>query len=158
MKKSILVAFLLGLVMAVALGVAGMTQPSKVIGFLDVFGDFDPTLAFVMAGAVGVHAIGYRLVMRRARPVLGESFQVPRRSVIDARLVAGAAIFGVGWGLSGFCPGPALVSLGGGSASALLFVVAMIVGQRVFDAVDALAVRGQRAPDAGGTPPLQVDG
>ena len=129
----ILIAFLAGLLFAVGLVVSGMTQPSKVVGFLDFFGSWDPSLAFVMVGAIGVHATLSRWIVRRTKPVFVDAFQIPTNSVIDGRLVAGAALFGVGWGVAGYCPGPALVSLGSGSRSALVFVGAMIGGMVLYD-------------------------
>ncbi|MDQ3031196.1 MAG: YeeE/YedE family protein [Myxococcota bacterium] len=115
-----------GLLFGVGLVVSGMTVPAKVIGFLDFAGAWDPTLMFVMAGAIAVHAVVYRLVRRRASPLFADAFQVPTRKDIDARLVLGAAIFGVGWGLGGYCPGPAVSSLVTGSLSPLAFVAAML--------------------------------
>ena len=121
-------ALVSGLVFGIGLGVSGMTTPAKVIGFLDVTGAWDPSLAFVMAGAIGVHVVAVRLARRRDRPLVGPSFAWPTRTSVDPSLVAGAAIFGVGWGLGGFCPGPALTSAAAGSASAVVFVVAMALG------------------------------
>jgi len=123
-----------GALFALGLAVSGMTQPAKVVGFLDVSGDWDPSLAFVMLGAVGVYLSVYRgLVARRAAPLYADRFSIPTGSQIDARLLGGAAIFGVGWGLSGFCPGPALVSLGAGTPSALWFVPAAVIGMLVYN-------------------------
>ena len=123
-------AFVAGLLFGVGLLVSGMTQPSKVLGFLDVTGDWDPSLAFVMVGAIAVHAPFARRALRpRARPVLAEAFDLPRRQGVDGPLLAGAAIFGVGWGVSGYCPGPALVSLASlASLSTAVFVAAMVAG------------------------------
>jgi uncharacterized protein len=121
-------SFLAGLVFAVGLGLAGMTQPSKIIGFLDFAGHWDPTLLFVMGGAVSVFFVAARSSRRLARPFLADRFPDPPSSGVDVRLVAGAAIFGVGWGLSGFCPGPAIVVIGGGGGAAIGFVGAMIAG------------------------------
>lgn len=105
-----------------------MTDPSVVLGFLDVFGDFDPTLGVVLGGAVGVTLPALALILRRDRPLLAAEFQLPSARHVDARLVVGAALFGIGWGLAGYCPGPALVGAGGGVQSALLFVPAMLAG------------------------------
>jgi uncharacterized membrane protein YedE/YeeE len=105
-----------------------MTQPAKVTGFLDVAGDWDPSLALVMVGAIAVHAVLYRLILRRPAPLLDASFHVPVRRDVDAPLVVGAAIFGVGWGLGGVCPGPAVVCVASGAPTALVFVLAMFVG------------------------------
>ena len=128
MTLSRLLAFATGLAFALGLGVSGMTQPTKVIRFLDVAGAWDPALAFVMVGAIGVHALALWLGKRRSRPALGPAFEAPPRAGIDARLLTGAAVFGVGWGASGFCPGPALVALMSFSPSVLAFVAAMVVG------------------------------
>lgn len=121
-------SFIAGLVFGVGLLISGMTEPSKVIGFLDIFGAWDATLAFVMAGAVAVSAIGFALARRRSAPVLASRFAWPVRSDIDAPLVIGSALFGVGWGLSGICPGPALVNLAGLSAPIIVFVATMVLG------------------------------
>ncbi|MET0340439.1 MAG: DUF6691 family protein [Polyangiales bacterium] len=129
MKRADLVSLAGGLLFAVGLGLSGMTQPAKVLGFLDVFGAWDATLLFVMAGAVGVHFFAARRTKRAdAKPVLADSFELPTKTAIDTRLVLGAALFGIGWGASGFCPGPALVSLAGLAPGTLLFLGAMAVG------------------------------
>jgi hypothetical protein len=121
-------AFAVGALFAVGLLLGGMTQPARVIGFLDVGGAWDPTLAFVMAGAIGVHVVGLRLVLRRSAPLLEPAFRLPTRRDVDRRLVLGSAIFGIGWGLAGYCPGPALVSLGEGGSTTLAFVAAATAG------------------------------
>ena len=126
-------AFLCGFVFAVGLVTAGMTQPSKVVGFLDFTGAWDPSLALVMGGALAAHALLRRLVARRPRPLLAAQFHLPTRTDIDGRLIAGAAIFGVGWGLGGFCPGPALVALGGAMHAAAVVVPAMLAGMLLHD-------------------------
>ncbi|HZY33614.1 MAG TPA: DUF6691 family protein, partial [Rhodanobacter sp.] len=102
------IAFAAGLLFGLGLSLGGMTQPAVVLGFLDIFGAWDPRLVFVMAGAVLTTAVGYRLVLRRPRPLLAERFQWPTSRRIDVRLVGGAALFGIGWGIAGYCPGPAL--------------------------------------------------
>ena len=128
----ILVQFLIGLLFGSGLVVAGMSDPAKVLNFLELaaipMGSWDPSLAFVMAGGVIVTFIGYRLVLKRPQPLFDTQFHMPTFRDIDARVVAGPAIFGVGWGLAGFCPGPALTALGTGSSQALLFVAAMLAG------------------------------
>jgi uncharacterized membrane protein YedE/YeeE len=129
-KKS-LTALVAGALFGVGLGVSGMTQPSKVIGFLDVAGHWDPSLAFVMIGAIAVHFVLLRLIVRRRAPLLDERFHLPTRDDLDAKLVLGAAIFGVGWGLGGFCPGPGVVSTASGGTTALVFVGAMLAGMLV---------------------------
>ena len=135
----ILANFLLGLLFGIGLIVSGMADPAKVLGFLDPLGRWDPSLAFVMAGAVLVAFVGYRLAFRRGRPLLAPSFQLPTRTYIDQRLVVGAGLFGIGWGLGGFCPGPALVSLGLGSPGVLVFVPAMLLGMWAARLVDTSA-------------------
>lgn len=127
--KIILSAFTSGLIFAIGLGLAGMTRPTKVLGFLNLAGRWDPSLMLVMVGAISVFAITYRFMMRRKESLLGSPLHVPPRGSIDWKLLLGAAIFGVGWGLGGFCPGPAIVGAAGQAPDALLFVVAMIVGQ-----------------------------
>ena len=117
-----------GTLFGVGLAVAGMTRPEKVVGFLNFFRAWDPSLMFVMGGAIAVHALAWRVLRRRPSPLLGARFLVPTRRDLDARLLVGAAIFGVGWGLGGFCPGPGLASLATGAPAALVFVVALLVG------------------------------
>lgn len=122
------VAFVVGFVFALGLGLGGMTEPARVLAFLDAAGTWDPSLAFVMFGAVAVYGVAFPFVVRRGRPVFAASFAVPTRRDLDGRLLAGAALFGIGWGLAGLCPGPALTTLASGEPRALLFVVAMLVG------------------------------
>ncbi len=122
------VAFICGLMMSVGLLVSGMANPAKVLGFLDVAGAFDPTLAFVMMGALVVTTFGYRWAQRAQKPVCADGFSFPGKTKPDAPLVIGAVLFGIGWGLAGFCPGPALVGVGLGQSKAALFVLAMLVG------------------------------
>ena len=122
------VNLLAGLIFGLGLLISGMANPAKVQNFLDLAGTFDPSLIFVMAGAVVVTFAGYRLVLRRPRPVLAERFYLPTAKDIDARLVGGAALFGIGWGLSGFCPGPAITSLALLAKGTLVFVPAMLAG------------------------------
>jgi len=129
MAKSNITSFLCGILFSVGLGMSGMTQPQKVIGFLDVFGEWDLSLAFVMVGAVISFLILQLWIKRKfSIPLLGGSFQIPTRKDLDRSLIIGALLFGSGWGLGGYCPGPAITSLGSGSLNALLFVVAMGVG------------------------------
>ncbi|PWR19647.1 DUF6691 family protein [Zavarzinia compransoris] len=127
----ILTALAAGLVFGLGLALAGMTDPARVLGFLDLAGAWDPSLAFVMGAGVIVTFIGYRLVFARGRPLLAASFQVPTRRDIDLNLVGGAALFGIGWGLAGYCPGPALSSLVGGDLRVLYLVLAMVAGMLV---------------------------
>lgn len=127
--KTRLLSLAAGFLFALGLVVSGMTQPDKVIAFLDFTGAWDPSLAFVMVGAIGVYLAVHRvLVLRRQRPVFAERFSIPETSAVNAPLIGGAALFGIGWGLSGFCPGPALVSLGAGTTAALWFVPAAVAG------------------------------
>jgi uncharacterized membrane protein YedE/YeeE len=125
---AILASFVSGLIFGAGLLISGMNQPEKVLGFLDIFGNWDATLAFVMAGAVAVASIGFALARRRAAPLFAAKFSWPERRDIDAPLVAGAIIFGIGWGLVGICPGPALVNLAGLSLPIMVFVAAMVIG------------------------------
>jgi uncharacterized membrane protein YedE/YeeE len=125
---SVALAAVAGALFGAGLMVSGMTQPARVIGFLDPLGGWDPALAFVMAGAVVVYALAFRTIRRRNDPWFDTRFHVPSRRDIDRQLVVGAALFGIGWGLAGLCPGPALVSAGSASAGGLLFVIAMLMG------------------------------
>jgi uncharacterized membrane protein YedE/YeeE len=133
----ILSAFASGLLFGLGLIVSQMVNPAKVLAFLDVFGDWDPSLAFVMGSAVGVSALGYRLAKRRGVPVLAPRLDIPTRRDLDPRLIGGAALFGVGWGLVGLCPGPALTALTYGPWSVFIFVAAMSAGMVLFRAVPA---------------------
>ncbi|MEO6576651.1 MAG: DUF6691 family protein [Polyangiaceae bacterium] len=121
-------AFAAGFLFAVGLAISGMTQPAKVMGFLDVTGNWDPSLAFVMLGAIAVHFGFVQRARRRGKPFFAERFVWPELTRIDAKVLAGAAIFGLGWGAIGYCPGPAVVSLATGSTSVLLFVALMLLG------------------------------
>ncbi|UEP32164.1 MULTISPECIES: DUF6691 family protein [unclassified Burkholderia] len=129
-------AFLAGLLFSVGLIVSGMANPRKVLGFLDLAGRWDPSLAFVMAGAIGVAVFAFAWAKRRTRSWLGLPIQWPAARTITVRLVAGSAVFGIGWGLAGFCPGPALVSIGLGSVKGIAFVVAMLVGMALFEWIE----------------------
>jgi len=130
-------AFGSGAVFGLGLAMSGMMDPARVQGFLDIFGVWDPTLAFVMAGAVSAAFAGVTLSARMARPVLDTRFSVPTSRVIDRRLIVGSAIFGAGWGLAGFCPGPALAGLSLGLVPVAIFVAAMLAGMIVHDRVFA---------------------
>lgn len=126
-------AFLGGMMFGIGLAVAGMTQPAKIVGFFDFFGSWDPSLAFVMGGALLVYTPVYRWAIRTwQRPIWAPAFSLPTRQDIDWRLIAGSGIFGIGWGLGGYCPGPALTSVGAGSREALTFGVSMLVGVGLF--------------------------
>ena len=136
MAKSNISSIICGIIFSIGLGISGMTQPQKVIGFLDVFGEWNPSLAFVMGGAVLSYLALQLLIQRNfSIPLLGGSFQIPTRKDLDRSLIIGALLFGSGWGLGGYCPGPAITSLGSGSINALLFVVAMGVGMLLADRV-----------------------
>lgn len=124
----LLATFLLGLAFGTGLMISGMTSPDRVLGFLDVTGHWDPSLAFVMGGAVLSAAPIFWLAQRRDRPIAGEAFDSPGRTLIDQRLIGGAGLFGIGWGLAGICPGPALVDLGIAPRASFVFVVAMLCG------------------------------
>ena len=147
---AIITQFLAGLLFGTGLIVSGMVDPAKVQGFLDVAGHWDPSLAFVMAGAVTTAAIGYRLALRRPKPLLAESFSLPSIRGVEPRLVIGAAIFGIGWGLAGLCPGPAITSLGIGSPGVFAFVPAMLAG------MTAARWRPARRPGQPGTRPASA--
>lgn len=131
-----LVSWLAGLVFGLGLIVSGMADPAKVLGFLDLAGPWDPSLAFVMAGAIGIGLVGFRIAGRRTASFLGADMRLPTARHIDRRLLAGAALFGIGWGIAGLCPGPALVALGIGEAKAVVFVVAMLAGMAGFEMIE----------------------
>lgn len=135
---NVLSAFASGLVFGVGLILSGMTDPGKVIGFLDVAGNWDPSLGFVMGGAILVGFFAFRVAGTRARAFLGGAMQLPQRRDIDNRLVGGSVLFGIGWGLAGFCPGPALVSFASGTDKAAIFVVAMLGGMLIYTAAERL--------------------
>ncbi len=140
-------AFGVGLLFGVGLVISGMTRPEKVLGFLDLAGRWDPSLAFVMGGAVAVAAVGFAVARRREASWLGAPMPTLPTRGVDAKLLAGSAVFGVGWGLGGFCPGPALVTAGAGSARALVFVAAMLVGTALFEALQGRDRDDDRATD-----------
>ena len=125
--------FVVGLIFGLGLIVSGMTDPGKVLGFLDLAGPWDPSLALVMGGAIVVGVFGFTLAGRRRTSVLGEPMQMPTARQIDRRLVLGSLAFGIGWGIAGFCPGPAIVSLGTGEPKAVVFVLAMLAGMGIFE-------------------------
>lgn len=129
---TILSAFFVGLVFAIGLGLGGMTQPGVVVGFLDIFGEWNPSLIFVMVGALAVHAALYRIIRRRKSPLLADKFQIPTRTEINKDLVLGAILFGMGWGIAGFCPAPAVTALASLQLAPLVFVVSMLGGMWLF--------------------------
>lgn len=124
----VLMGYLAGLLFGLGLAIGGMTDPARVLNFLDVFGTWDPTLLFVLGGAVVTTFIGYQLVLHRHQPLFAERFQLPTRRDLDGRLMGGAALFGIGWGLSGYCPGPAFASIAGLTLPLAAMLVAMLVG------------------------------
>lgn len=130
------IAFLAGLLFALGLGISGMTSPAKVLAFLNLRGAWDPSLLFVMAGAILVYGVGYRLARKRKGPVLDKSWHVPTSREITPALITGSALFGLGWGLAGYCPGPALVSLATGSLRPVAFVAAMLLGMGLFGRIN----------------------
>lgn len=138
MKKHIdtLSSFLVGLIFGIGLILAGMTNPAKVIGFLDITGTWDPSLAFVMGGAILVAIIAFRFAKKRTVNFLGGAMRLPTSDMIDKRLVIGSLLFGAGWGMAGFCPGPAITSIGTGNPKAVIFVIAMIAGMAIFELAD----------------------
>jgi uncharacterized membrane protein YedE/YeeE len=138
-------AFACGLVFGIGLLVSGMADPSKVIGFLDVAGRFDPTLLVVMASALAVSAAAYAIARRRTAGLLGRSFDLPASGKLDRRLIAGALVFGIGWGIAGVCPGPAFVVLGAGRIEGVVFVAAMLAGMAVFALLERRRVQGDNA-------------
>lgn len=134
-------ALIAGLIFGLGLTISEMVNPAKVLAFLDLFGYWDPSLAFVMGAALIVTAIGYRSVWTRERPVFAERFQVPGNRQIDTRLAIGAVLFGVGWGLVGLCPGPAISALTFGGVPVFLFLSAMAVGIGLFESLDRIIAR-----------------
>lgn len=131
LAKQNAISFAVGFIFAIGLAVSGMTQPQKIIGFLNPW-EWDPSLLFVMLGGVGIHIIAYPLIRKRHSPLLDTKWHVPTRKDVTSRLVLGAALFGVGWGLGGFCPGPGVTSLASANFQAFLFVGAMIIGMIIF--------------------------
>ena len=131
-----LIAFMVGLVFGLGLILAGMTNPAKVQGFLDLAGNWDPSLAFVMGGAILVGALGFRAARGREQALLGTPMRLPSATAIDRRLLAGSLAFGIGWGLAGFCPGPALASLASGRSEPLIFAGAMLAGMGLFEVLE----------------------
>ncbi|KHK53710.1 membrane protein [Ralstonia sp. A12] len=132
----IVMALIAGLLFGAGLIVSGMANPAKVLGFLDLFGRWDPSLAFVMGGAIAVGVIAFFIARRRGRSLFGALIQWPSATGVTTRLVLGSAVFGIGWGLAGFCPGPALVALGAGVPKAIGFVAAMLAGMAVFSVIE----------------------
>ncbi|WP_339506810.1 YeeE/YedE family protein [Pseudomonas sp. EA_15y_Pfl1_P102] len=142
MSTPLFYAWVAGLVFGIGLLVSGMTNPAKVIGFLDVSGRWDPSLAFVMGGAIAVAAVGFKFARTRTRSLLGLPMNLPTARNIDRRLVMGSLLFGVGWGVAGICPGPALVLLGSGIPEGVVFVIAMLAGMGLFEWLERRRRRG----------------
>ncbi len=126
--KQVLIALVSGIIFGIGLSLSQMINPNKVINFLDITGQWDPSLAFVMMGALIVTFISFRIILKKPDPILEESFHLSKRTDIDKALLAGAAIFGIGWGMSGYCPGPAVASIGSGSIEAIVMVVSIYAG------------------------------
>lgn len=146
MRESLL-ALLAGTVFGAGLALSGMTDPSRVLGFLDVAGDWDPTLAFVMGGALLITFPSFPVILRRSRPWLRGEFSLPTRKAVDARLLAGATVFGVGWGLAGLCPGPAVAALAIAPAALWPFVAAMLAGMALAQRIHAPREAARAAPE-----------
>ena len=136
-KKNI-TAFIVGFIFALGLGISGMTQPQKVVGFLDIFGHWNPALGMVMVGAILFHGLAFYRIRQLESPLLGGKFQIPTSRDINGRLLIGAGLFGVGWGMAGFCPGPAITSLASGNRESFIFVLAMLLGMGFFRMVQPL--------------------
>ena len=134
--KNGIAALVVGYIFAIGLGVSGMTQPQKVVGFLDLFGEWDPSLIFVMLGGIVVHFAVYKLIRRRKSPLLSTDWHVPTKKEITPALIIGALLFGTGWGLGGFCPGPAVTSLASFETKPFIFVVSMLAGMLLFRLID----------------------
>jgi uncharacterized membrane protein YedE/YeeE len=134
--KNNVAALVVGILFAIGLGIAGMTRPEKVFGFLDVFGNWDASLIFVMAGAVIVHFIAFRFIVRRKSPLFSPQWHLPTKNEITFSLIAGSFLFGVGWALAGYCPGPALTSLASFQSRPFIFFVSMIFGMFLFRVLD----------------------
>ena len=129
-------ALLTGIVFAIGLVISGMTNPEKVIGFLDFFGHWDPSLALVLIGAVGIYGTAYHIAKRKEKPLMAAKFSLPTNVKIDRRLIIGSAIFGIGWGIAGLCPGAAFTSLASFQPPVLLFMISLILGFVLFSKVD----------------------
>lgn len=143
-RMDALISLLVGALFGLGLVVSEMIDPAKVLGFLDLAGSWDPSLALVMGGAVAVGAIGFAVAQRRSRSLLGAPMRLPATRLIDTRLVAGSAMFGAGWGLVGFCPGPAIAAVGAGEPKAILFVLALLAGMGIYEFLE----RRRLAPEA----------
>ncbi len=144
--------FLVGLVFGIGLILSGMADPARVLGFLDLSGSWDPSLALVMGGAIAVGFFAFQTARKRTHTFTGNVMRLPSRAAaIDKRLVFGSMVFGAGWGLAGFCPGPAIVAMGSGHPKAVAFVAAMLAGMFVYELIDRYADRHRKAPNATGS-------
>jgi uncharacterized membrane protein YedE/YeeE len=148
-----LISFVSGLIFAAGLVLGGMTQPAKVVGFLDFTGNWDPSLAFVMGGAVLAYSVLYRLILKKKSPFFEPKFHLPTRTDLDWRLIVGGGLFGVGWGLAGYCPGPGLTAAASLSSPALIFVAAMIGGMYLFSIFDNKVLANSKASSATSSEP-----
>lgn len=142
-------ALVSGLIFGLGLILAGMANPDKVLAFLDIAGAWDPSLALVMAGAIAVGSVAFTMVRERDRSYLGLSMNLPTSRVIDKRLVLGSLAFGIGWGMAGICPGPALILLGSGSVKGIVFVAAMLLGMGIFEVLERSRSRSTNSPKRG---------
>ena len=131
----LIISFFIGLLFSLGLTISGLINPSKVIGFLDIFGNWQPDLVFVMGGAVLTNIILFRFVLKRKNPLLATNFSIPNKSNIDLKLVLGSSLFGIGWGIVGICPGPGLVNITSGGESILIFIVSLLSGMFIFQLV-----------------------
>ena len=147
---TLITSFLSGLVFGIGLIVAGMANPAKVKGFLDLAGNWDPSLALVMGGAIAVGVVAFRVAHNRMETMLGVELKLPRNVHIDRRLVLGSVLFGIGWGIGGFCPGPGIVAMGAGEMKAVVFVASMVAGMVVFEWLEkrAAVARAHAEADA----------
>lgn len=134
--KNGLASLVVGFIFAIGLGVSGMTQPLKVVSFLDIFGNWDPSLIFVMVGAILVHSLSYKLIRKRKSPLLTTQWYVPTKRDVTPALLIGSSLFGIGWGLAGYCPGPAVTSLASFEVKPFLFVISMLIGMVLFRQLD----------------------
>jgi uncharacterized protein len=137
-------SLLAGLIFGIGLILSGMTNPAKIIGFLDFTGKWDPTLMFVMLGAILVSFFAFRIAAKKSSTVLGQPISIPTKKDLDARLIAGSAIFGIGWGLAGYCPGPALASIATGGLQPILFVIAMLIGMALYEALQNFSIGNKK--------------
>ena len=134
--KNVVVAFFTGFLFSIGLGISGMTKPEKVQGFLDIFGNWDPSLLFTIAGAVSAYAVIFRISQKFHKPFFAAEFSVPTKRELDPKLLGGSILFGFGWGLSGYCPAPAIVAAGGGVTPVLVFLFSMLLGMWAFSIAD----------------------